>query len=163
MVMNPIPGEAGTDYPVFTEGRRPQLEKLYSTIILSLQYQRQGSIVLSSNICLASTQTQLQTVRWFSYLILLQWWNDLSFVCSLSTCARRTGGQLPSSVRTGQSSTNSTLFVTGEYWTIDSNLLVNLEIFRWYNIDCAAQPDFFSLNQFIYDGPEEGEFILILL
>ena len=28
MVMNPIPGEAGTDYPVFTEGRRPQLEKL---------------------------------------------------------------------------------------------------------------------------------------
>ena len=30
-------------------------------------------------------------------------------------------------------------------------------IFRWYNIDCAAQPDFYSLNQFIYDSPEEGE------
>ena len=161
MVMNPIPGEAGTDYPVFTEGRRPQLKKMLITIILFLQCQRQGSIVLSSNICLASTQTQQQTARWFSYLI---FWNDLSFVCSLSTCARRTDGQLPSSVRTGQSSTNSTLFVTGE-WMLNDCLqpFGQPKNFRWYNIDCAAQPDFFSLNQFIYDGPEEGEFILILL
>ena len=129
MVMNPIPGEAGTDYPVFTEGMRPQFEKLYSTIILSLQCQRQGSIVLSSNICLAFTQTQQQTARWFSYLILLKQWNDLSFVCSLSTCARRTDGQLRSSVRTGQSSTNSTSFVTGEYQKTASYSFFKLDSF----------------------------------
>ena len=50
-------------------------------------------------------------------------------------------------------------------WWIDLNYIFGEStvcITRWYNIDCAAQPDFFSLNQFIYDGPEEGEPVHIL-
>ena len=84
-------------------------------VSLFLQCQRQASIVLNSNICLASTQIQLQTARLFSTTI-----NDMfgscdflpllsqpdsnvqflfispletflkSAVCSLSTCVRRT-------------------------------------------------------------------------
>ena len=63
MVMNPIPGEAGTDYPVFTEGIIMSQNKPRPKPILAAQCQRPGSIVGNSSTCLASTQTQQPTAR----------------------------------------------------------------------------------------------------
>lgn len=102
MVMNPIPGEAGTDYPVFTEvpetgfncGQQQYLPGIYTDTAADCQ----------------------------PFYMCEENGRSTAFLCP-----------------------NGTIF-NQQYFVCD----------WWYNIDCAAQPDFFSLNQFIYDGPEEG-------
>jgi len=102
IVMNPIPGEAGTDYPVFTEVPETGFNCAQQQFLPGI-YTDTGADCQSFYMCEEN--------------------------------GRSTGFLCP----------NGTIF-NQQYFVCD----------WWYNIDCAAQPDFYSLNQFIYDSPEEG-------
>jgi len=102
MLMNPIPGEAGTDYPVFTEVP-------YTSFQCNQQEFLPGIYT--------DTEAGCQ-----SFHMCEQNGADTAFLCP-----------------------NGTVF-NQQYFVCD----------WWYNIDCAAQPDFFGLNQLLYEPTGEG-------
>jgi len=95
LVMNPIPGEAGTDYPVF------------------------NSVPDTGFDCSQQEYPGIYT--------------DTAADCqSFYMCT-------PNGDTAGFLCPNGTIF-NQQYFVCD----------WWYNIDCAAQPDFYNLNEFIY-------------
>ena len=114
--MNPIPGVAGTDYPVFSSvpdtgfscGQQ-QFPGIYTDIQASTQCPIR--CLITSN-----KQADCQTF----------------YMCEPN--GRSTGFLCP----------NCTIF-NQQYFVCD----------WWYNLDCAQQQDFYSLNQFLYQENED--------
>lgn len=96
MVMNPIPGEAGTDYPVYT------------------------SVPDTGFNCGQQDFPGIYT--------------DLQADCQVFYMCEPNGRQ------TGFLCPNGTIF-NQQYFVCD----------WWYNLDCAQQQQFYSLNQFLYE------------
>jgi len=104
MVMNPIPGEAGTDYPVYT------------------------SVPDTGFNCGQQDFPGIYT--------------DLQADCQVFYMCEPNGRQ------TGFLCPNGTIF-NQQYFVCD----------WWYNLDCAQQQEFYSLNQFLYEENEnEGDY-----
>jgi len=102
MIMNPIPGEAGTDYPVYTS--------VPDTGFNCAQQDYPGIY--------ADTQADCQVF----------------YMCQ------------PNGESTGFLCPNGTIF-NQQYFVCD----------WWYNLDCAQQQNFYSLNQFIYQENSDDE------
>jgi len=102
MIMNPIPGEAGTDYPVYSS--------VPDTGFNCAQQDFPGIY--------ADTQADCQVF----------------YMCQ------------PNGASTGFLCPNGTIF-NQQYFVCD----------WWYNLDCAQQQNFYSLNQFIYQENSDDE------
>ena len=103
MVMNPIPGEAGTDYPVYT------------------------SVPDTGFNCGQQDFPGIYT--------------DLQADCQVFYMCEPNGRQ------TGFLCPNGTIF-NQQYFVCD----------WWYNLDCAQQQEFYSLNQFLYEETENEDY-----